>query len=428
MKARYIVLVTCLCCFCFLAKAQLSLFKTTPTNIENISSREISQVMDIRLNADTYISNNERAVIVKTWDEPKVKISTIVYYKGNSQLTDQQWFERLGITMVNKGNFMDIHSYYPASKYYNPKDKGREKGLFTGSMVLFNRNGDNIGSIDSKRIVTVYVPKWSRLEINVFRTDLYLLNDIAKVEATVTSGSFGAQNIEELMLHATSADFDGGNIGRADVNFQAARFKARNIDDLNITSFASDIIIDKVKKAIIESTEDDYDIDEVGSITGRKWYKTFRIEQLTDHLNINGMNADIKVRNIAPTVDSVNIIDKYGDLRLSLGGLQNYSAKYDGVLSKVFTGFDRPQVMNIKSIDIAKSLRSANLPKPKVDSTDVTSTSKLYGKVILIKNATTIKPGKTNIPERYEKFTVKGGDGTGVQFNVTCNTCSVDFR
>src|ERR1700744_3859420 len=112
MKPRSIgrlLLILCLAMHGINADAQDSAKRDSLLHsLENITTKEVSQETSIKQNADTYIYNNSRSVIIKAWDEPKVKITATICYKGENKLTDAQWFERLGITVVNRGNFVDI--------------------------------------------------------------------------------------------------------------------------------------------------------------------------------------------------------------------------------------------------------------------------------------------------------------------------------
>lgn len=420
MKAKLIILANCLCC-CTIANAQLygpvKMINTVTT--ENISSREISWETSIRLNADTYISGSERAIVVKTWDQSKVKISTVINYKGKDELNDQQWFDRLGIAVVNKGNFIDIRSYYTDSKYYNPnKDKGREKGLFTGSQVIFDGAGNNIGNMSTKRVITIYIPKWSRLEINIVNSSFFIVDNIGKADATVRNGSFEAQNIDELGLHAISADFDGGNLGKADVHFESARFRARNIDSLTIESSGSTVIAGNVKRMTIASTQDDYDLDEAGRVSGTKSYKTFRIQKLNGNFTLKGMNSDIKIRNFASTVDLIHIDNKYADIRLSLDGLPVYYVYVLGPYNKIYAGLGKEQ-LNITRDDFSD--QSGN----NLDSLAAAATDQAIKRNLTLAQAL---PRLTHIKSTLDNTVIQVGKGHGPSVVIDCESSTIDLK
>ncbi|MFX5210824.1 hypothetical protein ABTC77_19025, partial [Acinetobacter baumannii] len=81
----------------------------------------------------------------------------------------------------------------------------------------------------------------------------------------------------------------------AEVEFINGRFSAKNIDDADFDTKYSTVEIATVKKIIFRSTNDEYEVEEVGDIRGRKNFGNLRITKLNTSLEINGTNADIKV-------------------------------------------------------------------------------------------------------------------------------------
>ncbi|MFX7844688.1 hypothetical protein ABTK14_20800, partial [Acinetobacter baumannii] len=79
----------------------------------------------------------------------------------------------------------------------------------------------------------------------------------------------------------------------------------------------------------------------VGDIRGRKNFGNLRITKLNTSLEINGTNADIKVRNTGANLNLVHIDNKYADIRLPLRNIKNYSINYVGPYSTVYGNFDR---------------------------------------------------------------------------------------
>src|SRR4051812_8082726 len=48
---------------------------------EDLKSKEISKEIAAPKNGDIYVENTSRNIIIKTWDQQKVKVTTTVYYE-----------------------------------------------------------------------------------------------------------------------------------------------------------------------------------------------------------------------------------------------------------------------------------------------------------------------------------------------------------
>ncbi|RYE72280.1 MAG: hypothetical protein EOO81_03775, partial [Oxalobacteraceae bacterium] len=77
-------------------------------------------------------------------------------------------------------------------------------------------------------------------------------------------------------------------------------------------------------------------------------YGDLRIGKLSGELDIEGTNADIKIRNILPQVEKVKINDQYADLRLPVKNITNFNVLFKGENATVFTPFDKIVTLELK--------------------------------------------------------------------------------
>ncbi len=139
-----------------------------------------------------------------------------------------------------------------------------------------------------------------------------------------------------------------GDIKTAEIEFINGRFSARNIDDLDIDSKNSTIEMAAAKKMVLRSANDEYELEDAGDIRGRKNYGNFRITKLNGSLDIEGANADLKVRNVASTVSFIKIDDKYADIRIPLKNTKNFSVDFTGAYSAVYGNFEKKAAFDLK--------------------------------------------------------------------------------
>ena len=149
------------------------------------------------------------------------------------------------------------------------------------------------------------------------------------------------KNLGKLILRSKYAIVNIGDVKNAEIEFTGGRLTAKNIDELDIDSKYSTVEMALAKKAVIRSTNDEYEFEEIGELSGHKNYGNFRITKLMQKIELEGVNADIKVRNIAPTASLVKINDKYADIRMPIKNTKNYTVDFLGAYSSVYGNFEK---------------------------------------------------------------------------------------
>ena len=88
---------------------------------KDLKSKEISTEVNASKAMDVYIENNNRTLEIKTWDQPKVKLVTTIYYEGEegTKVSDDEWFEKLNITLRATGSSIKIKSGTVGSGSYS---------------------------------------------------------------------------------------------------------------------------------------------------------------------------------------------------------------------------------------------------------------------------------------------------------------------
>ncbi|HAK12953.1 MAG TPA: hypothetical protein DCO78_14225, partial [Chitinophagaceae bacterium] len=142
------------------------------------------------------------------------------------------------------------------------------------------------------------------------------LGDMASLNLDITNGNVEGGNVNELKLRARYGNANFGNSKYAEVEFTNGRLTMAGADELDIDSKYATIEIGSSKKITMRSTNDEYELEEVGSLSGRKNYGNLRITKLNTSLEMDGTNADIKVRNVSASVDNITIDNKYADIRI----------------------------------------------------------------------------------------------------------------
>ncbi|OYY21522.1 MAG: hypothetical protein B7Y69_08680, partial [Sphingobacteriia bacterium 35-40-8] len=277
--------------------------------------------------------------------------------------------------------------------------------------AVFNADGKNIGSQSKlKRQVTIYVPKDNKVDLETKYAEVLISGNLNKLNVDITNGGLEMQDVANLTLRSKYANINTGNIKYGEVELINGRLIMKDANELDLDTKYATVEAGMVKKITLRSTNDEYEIEEVGSLQGRKNYGNLRITKLHNSFELDGTNADIKVRNITASLESIKINNKYADIRLPMREVKNYSVTYLGAYSTVYAGFEKKPVIvekealtksgNAKEDGLAENLRSINRSLARsMDNGDSDS-----------------------------HFTASVGDGKGPKLDLKCQNCTVDFK
>lgn len=223
-------------------------FETRNINQEDLKSKEVSQEINMPKSGEIYIENNTRSIQVKTWDQQKVKVVTTAYFEKESTLTDEEWFEKMGISLKALGSSVKIKSGASSFGSYAYATSGQN--VVVGyPTTIYNQSGSFSKSGNTnKRLLTIYVPAGSKLDIETRYSDLQLPANVGDVLLDITNGNFEAESLNKLRLRSKYANANLRDIKEAEIEFANGRFTANNIDDLDIESKYATIEMASAKK------------------------------------------------------------------------------------------------------------------------------------------------------------------------------------
>ena len=180
----------------------------------------------------------------------------------------------------------------------------------------------------------------------------------------------------------------------------------KEVDDLEIDTKYSTIEIGSVDKLSFISTNDEYEIEEAGSVQARKSYGNLRINKLNKSIELDGTNADIKIRNLSANVSTIKFDNKYADMRIPLRNIKSYTVNYVGPYSTVYCNFEKKPFTG-------KELKSSKVKDALADQLRDINQS--------------IERSKGN-DGLDDKFSASVGDGKGAAIDIRCQNCTVDFK
>ncbi|MBS1579650.1 MAG: hypothetical protein JST29_08435 [Bacteroidetes bacterium] len=382
----------------------------------NLNKKEVSQEISVSKGTDVFLENTNRNIEIKTWDQPKIKIITTVYFAGDGgKISDDEWFEKLNVSIKSSPNSVRIKSgtVSGGGSYTIFNGNVNSSSVYSwssgGNIAVFNDKGQNIGNKTGRRVLTIYLPKENKLDIESKYADVTINGNSNKLNIDITNGNLEMGDVKNLVLRSKYGNVTTGNLGSAEIDFINGRLTAKSIDDLDIDTKYSSVEADVVKKATIRSVNDEYEIEEAGALQGRKNYGNLRITKLTGSIELDGTNADIRLRKIEPSVSLIKLDNKYADIRVPFNAIKNYNITYNGSYSSVYSNFDKKPIV-VKEKEETKK--------------DDKGKDEMGGKIRF--RTSGFDMGDNNNIETH--FTATGGDGKGTKVDIKCQNCTVDFK
>ncbi len=375
---------------------------------KDLKSKEISMELPVAKSAEIYIENS-RNLDIKVWDQPKVKIVTSVMYDGDSsKVPDAEWFEKMNFSFRSTSNSIKIKIGANGNNFYIVNGNN----VSWGGTNLDFANNVAAGQGKGKKSVTIYVPKENNLDIDSKYAEIIIDGNLNKLNVDITNGGLDAGDVNKFFLRSKYSNINVGNLKNGEVELINGRFIAKDADDLDLDTKYATIEAGAVKKLKVRSTNDEYEIEEVGSIICRKNYGNLRITKLTYSMELDGTNADLKIRNIGEGLESIKINNKYADIRLPMRYVKNYTVTYQGAFSTVYASFEKKPVAEKQESKPTgkKDNQNNNLKAPNmIGAVSYASSDDVDG-------------------NSDNHFTASVGDGKGAKLDLKCQNCTVDFK
>ncbi len=402
-----------------------------PLTEADLKSKELSKEVDAPQNGEIFLENTSRNIQIKTWDQQKVKVTTTVYYQEDAKLNDEALWENANLSLKAIGSSVKIksgttgyagYSYgFSTASGFNSIQQGQNATVVTSPGVYTNTRNNR------KMLVTITIPAGYKLDIESKYSDVILPARVGDLSVVIANGSMEGENLGNLKLRSKYANIYLGNIANADIELSNSRFSAKNINELELDSKYSSTELASVKKLVLKSINDEVEVEEAGDVRGRKNYGNLRITHLTGSLDMEGNNADIRIRNLEASVKQVKINDRYADIRIPLHTIKNYGISFEGQYSSVYGNFEKKPV--IEASEDKKNGKAATAPifvegREITSGKDTDPRGRLMGGTVPL-GTTYINTYGNDSPS---KFTAGSGDGKGLVIDIKCPNCTVDFK
>lgn len=424
------------------------LFAVADVQAQKPQTREVTTEAAVAKGSSVRIVGANRRLNIKSWDQAKVKVSVQVTYDSSIKTnSNEEWLEALGISLKAFSNRVDIMANrsgnlrttgssnevtvlgYSKKKTTQPTAQQRASqmayadavnsrlsttGILTPGQQLYTSADVLFPSVVSIVSMDIMVPAGSKLDIDNQYGDVTIAMNLDEAKLDISNGALDMQDVKNLQLTGKYCNANFGNIEKAEIEFSNGTFHAQNIGDLDLDSKYSTIEFEKGNYLYLRSQADNITIDEIDKVDGRKTYGSIRLDMLNGNFDLEGNNVDIKIRNINPQVEMIKINNKYGDVRLPVKSLKNYFVDFTGYYSTVFTPFSKTIVKEEE-----KKPAEAGTASTEQELTEMALAGEYFQRSSTLAGEMAPK-----------RFTGTVGDvkGKHTRFQLTCHSCTVDFK
>jgi hypothetical protein len=400
---------------------------------------EVSREVEAPRGSVIHINTSNRNLDIRTWNDSKVKVVTNVD-EGTDVSNMEETFNNIGITLRSVNNRVELTSTQNPGVWYHtsngdlleaerlmpmkdlavtvPPD-GKHPKAYSFSFSDKGAKGFSYSysyNSASKRGMTIYIPQGSKIDLTNKYADVALTADVKDATISLTNSTLDARKFDNLTLRAKYSTVNIGDVEEAEVEFVNGTFTAGNIKSLDIDSKYSTIEYEAGTDLIIRSQNDNYTIESLNKVEGRKNYGDFRLGKLTSSIEMDGSNADIRIKKISQGATKVKINDKYADIRIPVRDLGNYAVNFKGRYSTVFAPFDKVPVKEpAKEKEVARSKEREE--------------ANTY-EALALTNARLLRLSGTGSESNTSDFTATVGNTQKSHTNIdlVCNNCNVDFK
>jgi hypothetical protein len=400
---------------------------------------EINREVEAPRGSTIHINVANRNLDVRTWNENKVKVVTKVD-EGTDVTNMEETFNNIGIALRSVNNRVELTSTQGGNVWFHgpegelmgterlmpmkdftvtvPPD-GKHPKAYSFSYSDKAAKGFSYSysfSNSAKRGLTVYIPEGSKIDLTNKYGDVALTADVKDATISLTNSTLDARKFDNLTLRAKYSTVNIGDVEDAEVEFVNGTFTAGNIKSLDIDSKYSTIEYEAGTDLIMRSQNDNYTIESLSKVEGRKNYGDFRLGRLISSIEVDGSNADIRIKKINAGVTMVKINDKYADIRIPVRDLGNYAVSFKGRYSTVFAPFEKVPMKE----PLKEKESSASKEKEEVNTYEA----------LALANSRLMRLSNQGSESMSSNFTATVGNTQKGHTNIelVCNNCNVDFK
>lgn len=267
-------------------------------------SETVERTFAVEKNDRLEIENKYGDVIIEESENGQLRIRVEITLSGGNDKTISELRDFVNVEVIKKGAFIIARTNWGKNSSFFTKGLEGLKGIF-----------------DSERSVEVnyFVETPPDLELRITNKfgDIFIGKHHAKLDISLSHGDLRSRLIsfpEKVSVSYGKMIVDEWGKGRIEVFF--GEIDSKKAADLTIKSKNSEIEFEEADRLVFHSQNDEIHIESVGELSGDFRFSKTRVELLRRSLSANQEYGDLKIKEMPPTFESVDLRMKKSDATL----------------------------------------------------------------------------------------------------------------
>ncbi|MEX0287866.1 MAG: hypothetical protein AB3N14_02045 [Flavobacteriaceae bacterium] len=325
----------------------LVLFSAQLSIAQERASKTVEKSFPLPDSGELIIENKYGNISLKGWDQDEVSVKIDIKVNHRKYDTAKELLGRINPEIKSSSNYVSIVS----------KIANKNTGWFAD---FFNRN--NPIDFDRSRVqidYEIFLPRNAQLKVTnrfgdvlidswrgtlnalIEHGDLWINEDLNKVDVILKFGKLRARNLEYASLNLKNGSLD-----------------MQNSKSLRLSTDGTELKIGLVNSLEIYSNKDDISIDEVGTIYGNLKFTTLSLERLSQEADLTMKIADFRVWQISSADAELMIEQESSDINLTV---TDFSHRFEATLEQGVVRLPKAfENVDSRLLDKGKKLREIN--------------------------------------------------------------------
>lgn len=251
------------------------------------------------------ITNKYGKIKINTWEKDSIVFDIKIKVEDKKLSKLEKLIGEVDFDFVNSLHYVTAHTKVGENR------SGLEKEVLNFKETVLQSDGKI--EID----YTVWMPETNQLKVENKFGDIYIDDYLGDIEIALSNGNLKAHDFSgktNLKLSFADATVNQLKTGRLDCNYSEVYIKKAN--KLQVTSKSSDFEINELDELNTDSRRDKFRIQSIGILTAKGSFTNYRINEITESLNVKTEYGDLDAEQVSPDFKSVFIESKSTDLNL----------------------------------------------------------------------------------------------------------------
>lgn len=267
--------------------------------------RDYSRSFAIPIDGKVEVINKYGEVIIRTWDSDSVRIEVLVRAEGRNSAAVNKSMSKVDIKFRQVGSIVSAKTE-----------------LSSGGGVLGNLMSEAKGVVGNNKLQVnyeVWLPQNVLLSVENKFGDVYLASLDSRVDLDVSHGDIKAENFTStLNLKHSYGKAYFGTISDVIANLRGSEIYFEEAQALNIESGSSEIRVDRLVKAQLNSRNDKIRFLDAEEVLCEGSFTNLTLDNLRGSTRLDFSYGDIYLSQINKDFNSIDITGKSTDINLIL--------------------------------------------------------------------------------------------------------------